>query len=211
MSYTDDFENLVKSNESEENDREYNAIKFSDKPLKADKNASLFDFIKMVEKMCTRELKDVKFIPDEGKNADLDSLKKINNSIITYKVISRKVKNENKPRLRESIFPENKQDGQIKHVWGQKFKCMVQFNIFASVYTTAEEVMKKFEDMMITATAYFKKNGVAEIFFYNQFTDEAYQNLRQTLSVRNLQYYVEIENQTVIVNEKIKEIISFDE
>ena len=190
----------------------YTHIKESNRPLRADKTATLFDFIQMINKIMSSTMRDVLFIPDEGKTIDLDSQKKINKPIITYKVISRKVKNELKPRLREEILEDDadKNDQRIGRIYGQKFKCILQFDIFASVYTSAEKVMKEFEEMIFKFTSYFKKKGVAEILFYQQFTDsdDEYKNLRQILSVRNLQYYIEIENQTVMFDGKIKEIES---
>jgi hypothetical protein len=63
--------------------------------------------------------------------------------------------------------------------------------------------------MMFSYTGYFKRNGIAELFFENQFTDEHYDIFRQTLSIRNLQYYVETEKLHVIFKEKIKEIETF--
>ena len=113
-----------------------------------------------------------------------------------------------KPRVRETIDEQvyAGEDQRKGEIWGQKFKCIVQFNIFASVYTEAEEVMEKFEELITSYTGFFKKNGVAEVFLQEHFTDEVYENLRETLSVRNLSYYVEIEKLTVIFKEKIKEI-----
>ena len=66
--------------------------------------------------------------------------------------------------------------------------------------------MDKFEDLMIIYAGYFKKNGVGEIIFDKQYTDEDFKHLRQTLSIRNLCYYVEIEKLTVIMRESIKTI-----
>ena len=206
MDHTDDFEQLM-NDLNEQNG--YSKIKPTNKIQKADKNASLFDFIKMINKMVDVSLKGVKFIPDEGTIINLDSLNKINAPIITYKVISREPKSELKPRYREQIINENDNE-MIGEIWGQQFKCIIQFDIYASVYTKAEEVMTKFEDTFMMFIPFFKKNGVGNIIFKKQFTDDNFQNLRQSLSVRNLQYYVEIEKQTVIFNDKIKEINSLD-
>lgn len=206
----DDFERLLRKRELIENtpiEREVIPLSPKSLPQKADRSASLFDFIKMVDKIVSLTMKDVKFIPEEGKVLELDAMKKIEQPIITYKVLTREPKDELKPRRREEII-ENRQPDEngVGEVWGQKFKCNVQFNIFASVYNRAEEVMEKFEELIMTYTGFFKQNGVAEILFKQQYTDETYSNLRETLSVRNLCYYVEIEKLTVIFKEKIKEI-----
>lgn len=188
-------------------------INFDSKPTaqKSNSSASLFDFIKMVDKLVTLTMPNVKFLPDEGKlNEFKDTMKEFQNPIISYKVISRKPKDELKPRVRETIVEKltikDKEEERLGQVYGMKFKCIVQFNVIASVYKEAEEVMEKFEELIMTYTGFFKKNGVAEIIFNEHSTDESYNKLRETFSVRNLKYYVEIEKTTVIFKEKIKEI-----
>jgi hypothetical protein len=173
----------------------------------SEKSASLFDLIKMINKLVSLTMPNVVFIPDEGKVIETEAMKKIENPIITYKLISRVPKGELKSRVRDTI-EETTKDGEkrLGEVCGQKYECLIQFNIFASVYDEAEEVMEHFEELMMSYTGFFKKNGIAEIFFKKQFTDDNYINLRETLSVRNLCYYVEIEKLTVIFREKIKEI-----
>ena len=208
----DNFEALLKEKDYistiKSNDKEIIQTNTKSYPQKADKSATLFDFIKMVDKLISLTMKDIIFIPDEGKVIQLDAMKKIEKPIISYRVKDREPKNELKPRIRESITETNysSEDGRLGEVWGQKFKCIVQFNIFASVYSEAEEVMEKFEELITSYTGFFKKNGVAEIFFYKHYTDQIHETLRETLSVRNLCYYVEIEKLTVIFREKIKEI-----
>lgn len=180
--------------------------------LTADKSASLFDFIKMIDKLVSITMKDleVKFIPDEGKVVYLSNDQRLDTPIITYKLISRKPKGEIKPRFREN-FRESKDGstGRVGEIYGQKFKCHVQFNIFASVYEVAEQVMERFEELMITYAGYFKKNGVAELLFDQQYTDQSFEAMRQTLSIRNISYYVEVEKLTVIMRESIKAIETY--
>ena len=53
--------------------------------------------------------------------------------------------------------------------------------------------MNDFESLIFNYTAFFKKNGVAEILFEKHFTDRNLDPFRQNLSIRSLQYYVEIE------------------
>jgi len=213
-----DLENLLQHREDMVANKEYNKFGemkngvFDSKQLKADKSATLFDFIKMLDKVITLTMDDlkVKFIPDEGKGVYLGTDQILNEPMITYKVIERKPKGELKPRFRED-FKEVDLDGnsRIGEIFGQKFKCHLQFNIFASVYTTAEQVMERFEEAITTYTGYFKKNGVAEIFFDSQLTDEAYEMARQSLSIRNIRYYVEVEKLTVIMRESIKAIDAY--
>lgn len=172
----------------------------------ADKSATLFDFIEMVSRLVTLTMPGTKFIPDEGKVFDLDMMSNFDEPIITYTIKERKPKAELKPRVRQTIVEDEKEDGRLGEVYGQKFKCKVQFNIYASVYSEAEEVMEKFEELITTYTGFLKRNGVAEILFDGHYTDDYFTKLRETLSIRNLIYYVEIEKLTVIFKEKIKEI-----
>lgn len=183
------------------------------KPLKADKSASLYDFIKMVSKVVALALKDkgVEFVPDEGKRLVIDPQVPLEHPYITYKVVDRSPKGELKPRERETLIVENtdnETDARKGRVYGQKFKCIVQFNIIASEYSEADEVMNTFEDLMMSYAHYFKKNGVAELLFEKHFTDENFDIFRQTVSVRSLQYYVEVEKLTVMFDQEIEVIQS---
>lgn len=175
----------------------------------AEKSSNLFDFIKMVSFIVTKSLVDldVEFVPDEGRPILLDQNKTINHPYITYKVMNRAPKGELKPRERQSVIENiDSEEKRVGAIWGQKFECLVQFNVFASEYSLAEQVMERFEEMMLTYTGFFKKNGVGELLFKRQYTDESYTAFRQTLSIRNLQYYVEIEKLNVIFKETIKHI-----
>lgn len=173
-------------------------------------NASLFDFIKMVEKLTLLTLKDleVEFIPDENKNIVENADIKLDHPVITYKVIFRKPKTELKPRIRQTIREkaEDADEERVGEVYGQKFDCIIQFNVFASVYDVAEQVMERFEEMIFVYTGWMKNQGVAELLFDQQLTDENYDLFRQTISVRNLRYKVEVEKLHVIFTDKIKSI-----
>lgn len=170
--------------------------------LQASKGASIQDFIKMVSILVELSLPTVEFIPDEGKILTFDAMKQVNHPVISYNVISREPKLEKKPRYRSNYEEEDK----IYEVWGQNFECLIQFNIIASVYNEAEEVMEKFEEIIFQHSAFLLKNGVGKILFKEHTTDSHLDTLRETLSVRSLIYYVEIEKLTVISKEKINEI-----
>lgn len=175
---------------------------------KAEKGASLYDFIKMVDKLIELVMPDVKFVPDEGKIITLDAMNKFDCPVITYQVIKRKPKKELKPRIREMVIEKDVDDSTERtgEIWGQKFECLVQFNVFASVYSEAEQVMENFEETIIKHAGFFKRNGVAEIIFNEHITDSHFDTLRESLSIRSLLYYVEIEKLTVMFKEKINEI-----
>lgn len=163
----------------------------------ARQSASLEDFMEMISMLISKSMKkmQVEFSPDEGARPTQDLAQKIEHPYIYYELISREPKSERKPRVREDIteITRNENDKRGGRIWGQKFKCLVQFNILACDYKTANKVMNDFESLIFNYTAYFKKNGVAEILFERHFTDKNLDIYRQSLSVRSMQYYVEVE------------------
>lgn len=169
-------------------------------PTKADKSADLEDFMEMVGKVVSKALKKkkVEFQPDEGARLSDDMLKKLDHPVITFSIINMVPKGELKPRIREKVNESldgdiNKNAARPGRVSGQKFKCTVQFNIIANDYKQSTAVMKDFEELIFNYTAYFKRNGVAELLFSRRFTDQNLDEYRQSTSIRSLQYYVEIE------------------
>lgn len=182
--------------------------------LRAKKSASFEDFISMVSKICCIVMEDlpyeVIFVPDENSfNIEVPDIQ-INKVFITYKLISRTPRREIKPMQRESIeeSTDTQKDARSGSIYGQKYKCEVQFNIFASEYKIANEVMKMFEDMIFSFTGYMKENGIENILFSGQLTDTDYDIFRKTISVRNLRYHVDTENLMVIFSEKIQSVIT---
>lgn len=167
------------------------------KPTTAVKGATLYSFTEMISKLVAKTMRrnKVVFSPDEGARPSIDMNVKIDNPYIFYEVQSREPKTERKPRSREEIVEITLDDGSKRQgrIWGQKFKCILQFNVLACDYKTANEVMNDFESLIFNYTAFFKKNGVAEILFEKHFTDKNLDPFRQNLSVRSIQYYVEIE------------------
>lgn len=207
----EDLEVLLK-NERDVNETRISVTKNSSPKSiqKADKLAKMEDMIAMIQLLVNKTLKDlnIKMVPDDMKKNLLEADEKIDHPYITFHVISREPKTELKPRHREEIneISYDKEEQRLGAVFGQSFKCIVQFNIFASEYSLAEQVMERFEEMIFLYTGYLKKNGVGEILFKEQLADEAFDSYREILSVRNLRYYVEIEKLTVVFQEKIKEI-----
>lgn len=165
----------------------------------ADKNCDLDDLFAMINKLVVKALKkdNVEFNPDEGARFVVDQQVPINHPIIQFDVISYEPKLELKPRVINQFIEESddKNDRWKRHgqVWSQRFKCVIQFNIIGSDYITANKVMRDFEELMFRYSGYFKQQGVAEIVFKSRFSDKNYDYYRQNLSVRSLQYYVEIE------------------
>lgn len=179
---------------------------------KADKGAGLSDFLNMIKKIVkTGELKKLgtEFIPDDGPRILLDPSKEVEKPYIFYTLISRAVRaNEPKPHFRENIVDYNP-DGSVQRqgqVFGQVFDCDIQFNIVASDYSMADKVMNVFEDAMLRYSGFFKQNGVSEIFFKKQYTDNNLDIYRQKMSVRSLVYRVTIEKLTAVYDTTIAEI-----
>lgn len=212
-----ELENLLKQHEENTSNTQYNPYGnmlngvHDSQRLRANRSASLKDFIKMIDKVTTLTFKEenVMFIPDEAKIDFISNDKKLDNPFINYKVIQRIPKKERKPRHRESRQEIEKNSTRNAEIYGQTFSCLLQFNIFANDWTTAEDVLEKFEDAIFIYSGFFKKNGVSEILFEKQYTDNFFESTRQVLSIRSVVYYVEIEKLTVIMEENIKEIDTY--
>ena len=176
---------------------------------RADKNASLYDFLDMIANVVEYSMSDynVRFSTDEEQNILKDPEIVVDRPHITYRVISRKPKNEYKPIIREEVVECDEYGEQRPGViYGQFFDCIIQFNIFAGENRLANQVMEKFEELMIAHAGFFKQKGVSDFYFREQLTDSEYNNFRETLSVRNIRYYVQIEKLTVIFNRKVNDI-----
>ena len=111
---------------------------------------------------------------------------------------------------REEIVEQCDVSGEERRgtIYGQKYTCEVQFNIFASEYKIANEVMKMFEDMLFTFTGYMKEKGISNILFKQQFTDTDFNIYRKSMSVRNLRYHIETENLLVILSDTVSQVVA---
>lgn len=166
-------------------------------PSKAEKSASLMDFMDMIAMIVSRAMKKdmVEFSPDEGARIKTDMAKSIDHPYIFFSIVEAKPKGEAKPRVRQEVVEGTRDEAQARQgvVYGQKFEALVQFNVVACDYKTADRVMSELEDLIFGYTAYFKKNGVAELLYNKRFTDKDWNIYRQSFSVRSVRYYVEIE------------------
>lgn len=207
---TMDFERLLEQKNIESRVSTEPLPQKNSESQKAEKSADLRDFIEMVHKIVKKTIPDVEFMPDEGRRIVIDPDEEIKNPIITFQVISRKTKNELKPRIREDNIIENlkraDKKGRKGEIWGQKFRCIVQFNIFASEYEQADEVMYNFEEAIFLYTYYLKKNGVSEVLFDEHLTDKEYDVYRQNVSVRNLRYCIDIEKLRAVFNDEFENV-----
>ena len=114
------------------------------KPLKATKNATLEDFISMLAEVCSKTMKpwQAELNPNEGAVLKDDD-KTLDHPVILYEIVDRIPKLELKPRQLEDIVEKVDPDGQtrIGRTWSQRFSCVIQFNVVASDYATANAVM----------------------------------------------------------------------
>jgi hypothetical protein len=90
----------------------------------------------------------------------------------------------------------------------QRFTSIVQFNIYAGDYRTADTVMNVFEELMLRYTGFFKENGISEVLFQKQLTDDNLEKYRQSRSVRSLQYRVDTQTIYADFNSTFEEIDS---
>lgn len=197
----DSFESLLKQREQAIHmvkREEELGIQVKQDYQKADKGCSLSEFFGMVKKVVVKGLKkyNAEFIPDDGVRTIMDVSEQIDHPLIYYTLISRVPRNtDRKPRFRQDISDVNPDGSVIRHgtINGQIFDCDVQFNIVAADYSTADTVMDAFEDAMLKYSGFFKRNGVSEMYFQKQYTDNNLDVYRQKMSVRSLVYRVTLE------------------
>lgn len=185
---------------------------FKDKPkdppgppsrTRAEGSANLTDLMRMIAMIITKATKkrNIVFEADEGARPLIDQATALDKPHIYYEILSRQPKKELKPMERQEIIGyDSKHQACYGTVWTQRQVCSVQFNIVAADYEAADRTMELFEELMLNYTSYFKRNGIAEIFFTNQVTDQNWNAYRQSMSVRNLRYYVEIEKVHIAFN-----------
>ncbi|MEG1494733.1 MAG: hypothetical protein RR406_00315 [Bacilli bacterium] len=176
---------------------------------RANKDASLYDFLDMLALITDYSMKKhgVEFVTEDKEHKLTDPEIPFNHPYISYRLISRRPMKEYKPIAREEIVECDEHNKQrFGTVYGQKFDCIVQFNVFASENRVANKVMESFEELMISYAGYFKEQGVRDLYFKEQVTDTDYNNFRETLSVRNIRYYVQIEKLMVIFNRSISDV-----
>jgi hypothetical protein len=168
--------------------------------LTSEENASIDDFILMLSKVCKKVMKkmNVELRPDEGVRLRVDQTESIDHPYIFFTITHCQPVKELKPRIRQdavdlAIKNEEEELLQPRDIWGQLLRYSIQFNIFAGGYNEVTEVMKIFEDIIFSYTAYFKRKGVKDIRFLRRITDTNFDLYRQKCSVRSLQYDVDIE------------------
>lgn len=168
--------------------------------LTSETSASVDDFIYMLSKVCKKVMKkmNVELVPNEGDRPSVDQKEQIDHPYIYFKILRCEPVKELKPRIRQDCvdvkIKDNQEElSQPRDIWGQQFNYLIQFDIYAGAYKEVTEVMKIFEDIIFTYTAYFKREGVKDLRFLRRITDSNLDIYRQKCSIRSLQYSVDIE------------------
>ncbi|MBB1553547.1 MAG: hypothetical protein HG453_005135 [Clostridiales bacterium] len=195
--------------------------------LRAEQSISFDEFIELLVKLVEKALYEdqVKMSPDEGATIN-DRDKPINNPYIFFKIISGKTINSIKPRLMENTIrrapghPEYRPDNKYPvkenieeegvEVYRHAFEYVLQFDIFASSYATANKVLKDFEELMYDYTGYVKSRGVNELLYDQRLTDESNVQYREKYSVRSVRYILRIDKIFVVTRKLIERLLNLD-
>lgn len=178
--------------------------------LTAEGNASIEDLIAMIHRIVRNTMRDmnVHFMQEEGMIPVMHPDEPVNHPYITYQIINRKPFTEMKPRIRQFIKESAYEEAEARggEIRGQKFKSIIQFNIFASVYDDANKVMERFEEIMMSYLYHFKKKGITDLFFEEQITDRSLDTYRQSASIKSLRYVVYTEKLYVLFRTPINNV-----
>jgi hypothetical protein len=83
---------------------------------------------------------------------------------------------ERKPRVMEFVNDANDPTQQVA-IMGQRFDCLVQFETWADTNQDASRIAEDFEQFMTTYTSLFKRRGVMDIWYEEQYIN----NIRSLL------------------------------
>ncbi|HDX9673985.1 TPA: hypothetical protein ROY08_001242 [Bacillus cereus] len=127
---------------------------------------------------------------------------------ITYRVVERKINQDIKdikPRFRGTIRHPYR-DGEYVDIFGQVFDLAVEFVIYSESAEEADEMVLDLEEFIQNYTGHFKKNGVQEILFNSQGSDEVIQSQRINIAKRPMYYKMRFEKITVKFINEIRQV-----
>ena len=175
-----------------------------DSRLRAERNATIYDFYEYLYKIMKVVKPNVLFMPAypayirEGALVEDDFT-----DTITYKIRRREpgtianhpfdTRKEIKPRIREENVPDEDNPGFYYDEYAQWFDNLIQFDIWSMTNTGAEELSQWFEEFMFMSTGVLEEYGVQKIYFYRQEEDETFLQFDHRLQRRTLLYYVRTE------------------
>lgn len=127
---------------------------------------------------------------------------------ITYELFHRvpsKSMKTIKPRNMGYVPDPDVPGGIIWH-WSMWFDCLVDFGIWAKTNREAEDLKRRFEDMMMIYAGQFKKQGVSEILFISEMKPTVSTKWRQDIPHRALRYFVRIERIIPVRSDTLQKI-----
>lgn len=110
-----------------------------------------------------------------------------------------------KPQLRESAKDPYVQ-GYTVDIFGQAFDNLVQFTSWSHDHRTSERLIKWFEQFLKLYTGALRKNGLAQMFFWERTQDSIKTNWRQYYAVRDTQWYFRTEELEAVYQRDILKI-----
>lgn len=195
--------------------------------LRSDRNISFDEFISILVELVEKAFREdgTKMSPDEGAIIN-DREKEINHPYIFFKIVDGVPENELKPRIMEDrirraksqqdYIPDDKYPVEKNieeegiEVYRHAFRYTIQFDIFATSYSQANDVLNEFETLMVDYTGYLKQNGVTELLFKERLTDASYSQYREKYSVRSVRYTLKIDKIHVVTHKLIERLLNLD-
>lgn len=174
------------------------------------KSASLGDFFSAIDRILKISWGENwgKFTKAYPSFSDANEL---NTPIITYRLVQKTpgvvgAHKEIKPRVRAQYKVGDSDSEEVITVFGQRFDCIVQFEVWASNDSVVSDYADEFEDFMLTYTGILKEMGIIEVIYLGT-TDEPSPNAwRVDLQSRSIKYHVVIDKLTPVSSKTIENI-----
>lgn len=140
-----------------------------------------------------------------GEDAD-----KINTPLITYNTNLREVSpgTNVKPQYMQTKNEviNGKNTGDSFKIHRQFFDCIVEFDFYDNSASSTDELMNKFEKIIITYTGFLKRKGIKEIFFLKEIPSKYSLNYVFNVPMRCLLFYVQLERSHTVRVSTMKQI-----
>ncbi|SFJ66251.1 hypothetical protein SAMN02799624_05442 [Paenibacillus sp. UNC496MF] len=130
--------------------------------------------------------------------------------MVAFKILRRLVNQEFKdikPRLRTTIRHPYVPDEYVQ-LYGQIFDVWVQFTVLSTSAEEADLIADELDDFIQMYKGQFKKNGVHEMLFYAQESDQVITDYRFPIAVRPIQYTMRFEKITPVFLNQIEQILA---
>ena len=189
-------------------------------------NLNLTQFLALLENMLNMDKPNIVFAPAYPKYLDGDSTEfkaSMDNpteewkNTITYKVTRQEPASiggrkqpfdgetrERIPRLRQTVNIPSEE--KALEIYGMFYDVYVQFDIWATTNTEAEEITTWFMKYMIERRNLWKHLGIGECLFQWRGQDDSLMNINKKLQSRTLTYYIKYEDLTFVEANKLREL-----